>query len=243
MTVELCVLAHGFTGSPAELQPLAHALQDAGYEVVNPLLHGHGGTRDDLRKATTSHWLQSVEPIIANNVAIRPVHLVGFSMGSMIMAVMAARYPVASITMLAPAVHYVSSRALFRQMAGLIKSTWNFSQAARTSLRDQLDNLAQTPVQSLQQFRRIVQLGKAALPNVTVPLCILQGELDEVVEPRSAEFAFNHAASTRKEVHYLPSSGHMLCEDVEADVVIDRVLQFLASLERVDLDRSSGQQL
>ncbi|MCL6517477.1 alpha/beta fold hydrolase [Alicyclobacillus sp.] len=230
MTPSLCVLVHGFTGSPEELTPLAERLQDAGYDVVVPTLAGHGGDRDDLRTATASAWIQSVVPHVRNAVGKRPVHLVGFSMGAMICAVVARRQSVTSLTMLAPAVYYVGPTQMFRQIAGVIKDTWG-TKASPGQLRQRIDKVTSTPLQSLMQFRRAVLMGKSALPHLTLPVCVVQGEKDELVEPRSALYVHSAVRSECKELHMIPNAGHMLCYSAQADRVGDIVLNFL---DRVD---------
>jgi len=41
---------------------------------------------------------------------------------------------------------------------------------------------------SLEQFRTIVHMAKQALPTVPVPICVMQGDRDEVVHPKSSEY-------------------------------------------------------
>lgn len=232
MSNDTCVLIHGFTGSPAELEPLGDALEANGYEVVLPILAGHGGTKDDLRKATASAWIQSVTPIVEDLLQEgRRVHLIGFSAGAMIAAIVAAQQPVDSVTMLAPAVYYNGAKQTFHQIADLIKATWNSSAYSKDYLRLQLDRVIQTPLKSVQQLRRLVTLGKAALPKVTQPVCVLQGEQDDVVEPRGADFAYHGVASQIKELYYLPNSGHLLCHEADCQLVQNYVLGFLSHLQ------------
>jgi carboxylesterase len=229
MTNELCVLVHGFTGSPEEVEPLARALRSAGYDVVIPVLYGHCGSKDDLKQATASAWIQSVQPIVMAAVKTQPVHLIGFSMGAMVSAIIANKFPVSTLTMLSPAVYYVGPKQMFRQIANVIKETWDKGGAGQSYLRQRIEKISQTPLQSVKQFRRLIQIGKTALPKVNIPICIIQGENDEIVEPRGADFVFSSVASTDKELHYLPKCDHMICHSVESDQVNDWVLNFLAN--------------
>lgn len=230
MDNHLCILVHGFTGSPVELEPLAEVLCKEGFDVRVPVLHGHGHTKEDLRSATASSWIHSVEPLVEQAVQERCVHLVGFSMGAMICAVLAAKYPIASITMLSPAVFYVGPKQMFRQIAGAIKESWDERHFDSTYLKKRIDKMSKTPLSSIKQFRRMVQLGKAALPHVTAPLCVIQGEKDEVIEPRSASYACTKIASQHKELHYLPHSTHIICHGAEYEKVNEIVISFLQHL-------------
>lgn len=224
---ELCIVVHGFTGSPAEILPLTQALSAAGYEVLAPVLPGHDGTREALGRATASAWTHEVEALVNKHGIGRPVHMIGFSMGAMIAAVVASRRPVASLTMLAPAVYYARPRQVFRQMATYIKANWDKAGNDALYMQRRGDQFLMAPLYSLQQFRRLVQMAKAALPQVCVPLCIIQGRLDEIVEPQSADYVLNTVSSAHKEIHYLEHSRHMICLDNEAEVAIATILRFL----------------
>ena len=232
MMDEQCILIHDFTGSPAELDPLADALKSAGYQVTCPVLYGHGGSRDELKRATASSWVMSVQPLVEEQLKRGPVHLVGFCMGAMIATILAKKFPVASVTMLAPAVYYSSSKQMFHQMARLIKASWDKSGSRLDHLRNRMEAISQTPLPSVRQFRRLIQTARPSLSELTVPLCVIQGEQDEVVEPRSAVYVYNAVQSMQKEVHYLKQSEHMLCLGPEADTVNALVLSFLAGLSR-----------
>lgn len=234
MPNELCVLVHGFTGSPEEVEPLAAALRSVGYDVVIPVLHGHCGSKEDLKHATASTWIQSVQPIVQEAVKTRPVHLIGFSMGAMVSAIVASKIRVETITMLSPAVFYVGPKQMFRQIANVIKDSWDKGQTQQAYVKQRIDKIAQTPLQSVKHFRRLIQIGKTALPKVDIPVCIIQGERDEVVEPRGAAFAFSSVSSEDKQLHYFPTSDHLICHGADADKVNQLVLDFLSK------HRSSG---
>ena len=55
------LMVHGFTGSPASIEPWAHALNVAGYTVHVPLLPGHGTTWQDLNTKRWPEIYQAVE--------------------------------------------------------------------------------------------------------------------------------------------------------------------------------------
>ncbi|MCL6452155.1 MAG: alpha/beta fold hydrolase [Alicyclobacillus sp.] len=228
MSKGVCILIHGFTGTPQDLEPLATALRAQGYTVHCPLLAGHGGTREDLESATATAWVDSVGPLVRTALTQGPVHLVGFSMGAMIAAILAASYPIASVTMLAPAVFYVGTQKLFRQIAGVIKETWD---APRPSayLKDRINRISQMPLSSVKQFRRVVLMGKAAIPKMVAPLCIVQGLLDETVEPRGANWVYQYAGSAEKSLYWLPASRHLICHGPEADRAAEMVCTFIRS--------------
>jgi carboxylesterase len=234
MPDEVCVLIHGVGGSPQELQPLADALAADGYAVVVPSLApsplGTSRARKDPGQATVTSWITQIVPAVeAAQAEGRRVHLIGFSLGALLSTLIAEQYRVASVVMLAPLLYYSGSNPLFQQIAILIKTTWPKTGAAQQALRDRLEKMGGSPLQTAKQMRRVVQMAKRALPRLHCPICVIHGERDDLAEPRGAEFIYNAVPAAVKEVHYVAGAGHMLLAD-EADVVNRLVLQFLASL-------------
>ncbi len=138
-----CILVHGFTGSPADMEPLKVYLESAGYTVKCPLQVGQCESKDDVRKATASNWVYSVESCVKETLAAgETVHLVGFSFGAMIATIVAAHQPVQSITMLAPAVYYNVSSPLFHEMASAIKAVWNRGETGRNYVKSRIDKVS-----------------------------------------------------------------------------------------------------
>lgn len=229
MGQEHCILIHGFTGDPTELAPLAEALRSSGYHVTSPRLTGHDGTFLGLSGISASEWVESAARPVQDALRTGPVHLVGFSMGALIAAILATREPVSSLTMLAPAFHYARPDLLLRQAGVFVKSRLQPASEEAQYIRRRPSGFLITPPSSLRQFRATVRQAKRVLPNVTVPTCIIQGDRDEIVHPKSSNYVYESVQSLNREIVHLPRSHHHVCLDVESDIVIERVTTFLAS--------------
>ncbi len=87
-----CLIIHGFTGGPYEVEPLAdHLHQVTDWEIVSPRLPGHGlgenGKELELTKVTYQEWIQTCEQAYLDlKKRHEKIYLIGFSMGGMISA-------------------------------------------------------------------------------------------------------------------------------------------------------------
>ncbi|SBO42080.1 carboxylesterase [Cyanobium sp. NIES-981] len=79
------LLLHGFTGSAAEMKPLARRLHQQGYSVEVPLLRGHGSCVEDLEPVLARDWTQQVSEAI-DQLEARGKRVVvgGLSLGAML---------------------------------------------------------------------------------------------------------------------------------------------------------------
>jgi carboxylesterase len=230
----VCLLIHGFTGTPYEIEPLARLLQEQGHEVVTPTLAGHGGDRQQMLRVTWRDWILSVEVVLQDLLAREEtVHLVGFSMGGLIAAHLAARHGerIRSLTMLSAPIYTINPKQLFKTIADAIQKSMRTGERQEDVTR-YLMKVRATPLRSLVHFRRLVRTVKGQLGDVDVPLLIIQGEQDDLVETSSAAYIYESVKTTEKQLHLFPKSRHLICHDCEADEVIRLVASFIREREK-----------
>lgn len=224
-----CLLIHGFTGSPYEVEPLARHLSGRGWRIETPILAGHeGDPARSLRDVTWNDWVRSAEEVLQDMMlTCKQVYVIGFSMGGMIATYLAARYPIARLVLLNASVFYINPRQLFRDAAAIIKKHFTSETDAREAYRRYLKKATTTPPRAVIHFRHLVKVLRQELPNISVPTLIVQGGQDDLVEPRSASYIHSHIRSTEKYVHILPKSKHMICHDCEQEQLFALIDEFL----------------
>jgi len=229
-----CILLHGFTGSPAEVEPLARELERRGYRTLCPVLAGHCATKREMEQVTAYEWVHCVELILQKELAAsQSIHLIGFSMGGLIATQLAQKYDVLSLTLLSTPIYYTNPKQLFKRLAEAIKSKAQ-SGNMYSDFRSYLSKVSDTPLRSVAHFRRLVQTTKPTFANVKVPALIFQGMLDDLAEPRSATYIYENIGSVVKELRWFEHSPHLLCLGDEKEDVARAVGDFV---DMHDLDR------
>lgn len=224
MQRELCIIIHGFAGNLQEVEPLAHALTEMDYEVITPLLPGHSKDKRRMEKVTALDWLEMIEKMIRRAIEEgKHIHLIGFSMGAMIASIMADRYKITTLVLLSPAVYVLTPHVLRMRLRELFHSLVLTDRSVRG---DQLF-IRSIPIHNVFQFQKIVRQAKRIFRWISVPICIIHGQKDETVDPKSSEWIFRIVSSKDKELHYLPHSRHHICLGSESSTVIQTVSEFL----------------
>ncbi|ASS76496.1 hypothetical protein CIG75_17050 [Tumebacillus algifaecis] len=231
----VCLLLHGYTGTPFEVEPLAKVLAATGHIVAMPTLAGHGTTRHEMNRVTWRDWIQSAEKALISLMNEHPhekIHLVGFSMGGLILAYLSIKHAerIGSLTMLSSPIYTINHKQLFRTIAEAIQKSMRAGDRHDDVARYML-KVKGTPLRSLVHFRRLIQEVKPKLAELNVPLLVVQGELDDLVEPRSAAYILEAAACGQKELQFFSRSGHMICHDCEREEVCQRVVNFIERIE------------
>lgn len=200
MTV--CLLIHGFTGGEYEVSPLAEYLEAQGYTVKMFTLHGHGGSKAQLRNASRHDWIQSAEVELQQLLADYPtVHLIGFSTGALIAAHLVIKYPkqIGSLTMLSAPVFPLNPQQIMRTFY-----KWPMVKAY-------IRNFFVVPSSATREFYRIVRESFAIYPHIQLPVLIIQGDRDHLVKMKSVSYLAEHLGTPHKRVVIVPASGHLVC--------------------------------
>ncbi|WCK54113.1 alpha/beta fold hydrolase [Aneurinibacillus sp. Ricciae_BoGa-3] len=223
-----CLLIHGFTGSPYEVEPVARRLAKYGWRIESPVLAGHEGHSESLGRVTWHDWVHTAEEALKNLLAeCETVYIVGFSMGGLIAAHLSTRYPVDKLVMLSASLFYINPQQLFHDVASLIKSNFKNAAGSKELFRRYAAKVKTTPPRAVIHFRHLVRVLKNDISHVTTPALIIQGGKDDLVEPRSAHYIYDHIASKEKELHILPDSKHIICHDCEQEMLLSLIESFL----------------
>lgn len=222
------LLVHGYTGTPAELRPLGDYLHSLGYTVLGVRLPGHGTNVEDLRQTTADQWYYRAEAACKELLAnYSKVFVAGLSMGGLLTLRLGAMLPVEAIAVLAVPIFVQDKRRLF---FAILKYFIKDLPKKKRHYKD-MDkyNLAyeKMPVQPLGSlFTMIDQVRKLCLPQLKVPCLIMQSKIEHTVDPRSAQYIYDHVASKEKQLYWFNHSGHILSLDHEHDLVFATIGRF-----------------
>jgi carboxylesterase len=201
------VLVHGFPGTPAEVRPLAAALQAIGWSVRAPLLPGFGPDWGTLRERRWTEWRDAVASSLATAATSgAPVMAVGFSMGgALTMAALEAGAPADAAVLIAPFTRFGDRRALLLPLLRRVLSDLRPYERAdlddpslRRELteklgdvdlddpatRDRVRKEVVVPTAAVDELRRAGRHAWHVAPRLPVrPTLVVQGLRDTTVTP------------------------------------------------------------
>lgn len=216
-----CLLIHGYTGGPFEFDALASYLQKEGYRTLCPTLHGHGGPRKKLRYSSYEKWIESAEGAYLELLKeCTDITVIGFSMGGLLTFHLAGKYKPRCIISMSTPIHCIDYKNLKEDLLHSVQ-TKNMKR-----LREYFFSCF-TPMMANINFQILLHHSKGILPNIEVPTLILQGKKDSVVKSSSAQFIYDHIASSNKEIQFYELSNHLLHYSDERDLIYTDILRFI----------------
>ena len=226
------LLIHGYTGSPREVQWLGVQLHNAGYTVSIPRLPGHGTNKEDFLASSWQDWLRRVYDEYVNLAEkYTSVYVGALSIGGVLTALIAAKFHPEKIFLCAPAFVAADTRIKFTPYLKY------FIKTIRTN---------NTPFYPESEFYECVKdyciydyVGKAAdlyklqkmaikqLPHIRSKTMTVLSKIDESV-PFSEKALIDRLLQAPNEYVILEESSHIVTDDIERDIVAQRIIAFLS---------------
>lgn len=223
-----CLLIHGFTGSPFEVEPLADFLQErTDWEIVVPTLPGHGETLE-LKGVKHIEWIEHAEEELQALIEkCDEVYVIGFSMGGLIASYLSVKYEVNKLVLLSAAAYYVNVKQLLKDIGNMIKEGIQGNLIENELYNRYKWKVTKTPVLSTYEFRKVVRIARPLLKKVNVPTFIAQGEIDGIVPPKAAKYIYETISSQEKNLFYSPKAKHLICHSEDKHELFEEIYQFL----------------
>lgn len=251
------LLLHGLQSSPAELQPVAKRLNEAGYTVHVPHIRGYGFMHGDTPRSVT-HWQDwhaiALEEFRALKAQHSSVSVGGLCIGATLSLSIAAELgdEVSALTLMATTLwydgwsipwyrfmryvgYYSPVRYLYsyreREPFGLKNKQLRKWIAREMSHKDSsIVGASRLNLPAIQEAERMIKMVKQSLPRVKAPAIVIHAEEDDVASPRNARYVAEHIGSARVETVMLHNSYHMITVDNDRDLVASETIRFFDSL-------------
>ena len=226
------LMLHGFLGSPISSRPLAEYLAERGITVHCPLLPGHGDLPNKLYKVPRQAWIDEAKKGYEFvNQRCDEVFLMGHSMGTVLCAQLASQHhDIQGLVMLAPAYDVPDKRLLVMSVLRYVMP-WFYPLKLKSlhrlvterlldldptldlddpAVQAKLPEMTKVPTSSIDEMRKILEMGKKLWPRMDRPAIILQGDDDVAVPLENTRELYDVLPGEDKELRIFEGAGHEL---------------------------------
>ena len=229
------VLVHGFTGSPAAMRPWAEFLNARGYSVRVPLLPGHGTKPSDLNEVQWPEWPAKVKAEIAElQKHCSQVFVAGLSMGGGTTLHVAAELgdELSGIILVNPMIHV---RGISPTLAFAISRVVKFGKSVGNDIKRKgvtEYSYDKMPYRGIHQLLTMLQLTRAALPSVKVPMQLFHSVDDHTLPVSNTEIIMREVGSKNRSRIELLNSFHVATLDHDSELIFANSLTFIEGLSK-----------
>ena len=223
-----CLILHGYTGGPYEVAPLSTYLKEkTGWFIHVPTLPGHGRNLE-LENIPYTEWLKASEQALKTlKNKFDEVYIIGFSMGGMIGAYLAAKYHITKLVLLAPSGKYLSWRQIGLDVFKFIVDGMQKNLGKNKQYLQLKRKKGMIPFQSNIEFLKLVRFTRKYVKDVKADVLIAQGYQDGMVPFKTAYYLYDELTTPHKEVIFFDLSKHLICLGEDRDTLNPIVHQFL----------------
>jgi len=232
-----CLIIHGFTGGPYEIDPLRTYLEEhTDWRVEVPVLTGHGDELD-LEDVPYEVWLEDAKQALeALQASCDRVYVIGFSMGGMIAAYLAGTHDIDKLVLLSTARRYLSFKYLSYYVGKMIGDGFKGKLQENEMYLHYKSKIGQVPFRSNIEFMKLIHDTKDYLEDITSPVLIAQGQRDGLVPYKTVYALEDEIGSKEKEVVFFEESDHLICLGDNANILVRIIYEFLSEEETEDAE-------
>lgn len=218
---------HGFSANYYENEYFINTLQRyPELDVYTFTLPGH--ETPVMRKVKYHSWIERSEEELKKLIDdYATIYLVGHSMGGVIASYLASKYPkkVKKLVLIAPAFEYGS----FHQNKKDIQDFFERENRKGIVGYDTLfSKIMSVPITRILEFTKLVKKYKHCIGQVTCPVLLLQGNIDNVVPFSSSVYAYDQVRGN-KYFTVLRNVRHQVFITEKKEQITNYIYQFLRS--------------
>lgn len=240
------VLVHGLNSHSGYFEPFAEHLIQQGFEVYAIDHVGRGNSEGERYyipdyQAVIADIDQLVE-IARNAHPSLPLFLFGHSAGGVLASVYAVKFQnklkgliSESFAFQIPApdfalvvLKFLGNFIPHTRVIQLKNEDFSRDKAVVSAMNsDPLIAGEKQPAKTMQQFILAAAYLKKEMPNITIPILILHGTEDHATRPEGSRYYYDHVSSQDKTLKLYEGHYHDLLNDLDKEVVIKDVLEWL----------------
>jgi len=225
-----CLLLHGFTSTPQEMQGLGRFLASHSYTVHAPLLAGHGTRVQDLNGTGWQDWYRSaLQGWERLDCECNRVFAIGLSLGGALTLYLGAQVTLRGVVAMATPL-VLDAKLLW--LARLLKHVTPYRKKGLSDIKDPAALARRvaydhTPTRSSEQVLLFLRRLNDDLPRVGAPVLLIHSRQDTTVDPRTMPRIYERLGSHDKQMQWLEHSGHIVTEDREREQLYQEIFEFV----------------
>ena len=227
------LLLHGFTGHSADVRMLGRFLEKHGYTSHAPIYRGHGKAPEELIKTTPADWWVDVEAAFEYLIELgyKEIAVCGLSLGGALALKLAASKQVKAVIPMCAPMFFDNETELTKGFQAFSKEFKQMEGKDEDTIDKEIKMLQAESLNMFTKIGRFINEIKDQVDLIYTPTMVVQARHDKMINPKSAQYIYDHVESEKKMIKWYEKSGHVITLGEEKDQLHEDILQFLDRLK------------
>ena len=225
------LLLHGFTGNSADVRQLGRYLQKKGYTSYAPQYEGHAAPPEEILKSSPFVWLKDVlngyDYLV--DQGYEEIAVAGLSLGGAFALELSLNRDVKGIITMCAPMENKTEGSIYEGFLEYARNFKKYEGKDQETIDNEMDHFK--PTETLKELSESLDTIKEQVDEVLDPILVIQAENDNMIDPQSANYIYDHVDSDDKNIKWYRESGHVITIDKEKEQVFEDIYQFLESLD------------
>lgn len=227
------LLLHGYTGNSADVRMLGRYLEKNGYTSHAPIYRGHDQPPEELIRATPDEWWEDVQKAYQHleKLGYKEIAVAGFSLGGVLGLKLAySQKTKAVITMCTP-MFFDNETQLTKAFKLFSKEYKQLEGKEEAQVKEELDQLMNNATDAFTGMGDFIESVKKEVDTIYTPTMVVQARQDEIINPESANYIYEHVEAEHKTIKWYEEAGHVITISKEKDQLHEDIYTFLEELD------------
>lgn len=229
------LMIHGFVGGSYDFGTLPRELQIyKKFDVFTYTLPAH--EKFIVNDVKYTEWLneskKQLEFLISNGY--KEIYLIGHSMGGVIAAFLASKYPqIKKLVLVAPAFRYFYFKDGKVNIKNINETVKNIPEYFKSETTEQvISKIFKTPISTTIEFTKLVTHCENCVNNITCDTLTIHGEKDIIVPKEGTEYVYNSIKSNTNILINVKNANHECLTTNRNDEIKHIIKKFLTKKQR-----------
>lgn len=230
------LLLHGFTGHSADVRMLGRYLEKQGYTSHAPIYRGHGGSAEEIVKATAADWWEDVNNAYEHlrELGYEEIAVAGLSLGGVLALKLAYSNKIKAVIPMCAPMFFDNEKQLTAGFIHYAKTYKELEGKKADEIDAEIEELMEGSRKVFQELGTFVEQVSEETDSIYAPAFVVQAKLDKMINTDSAQYIYDHIQSDEKDLKWYEQSGHVITLGPERDQLHEDIYQFLESLDWED---------
>src|SRR5699024_8881960 len=198
-----------------------------------PIYEGHGKRPEDILLSSEEGWWR--DTLAAYNHLVQlgyeEIVVIGLSLGGVLALKLSFLQKVKAVIPMCTPMSFDNEAQLTNGFKAHAREYKQLERKDEQTIEKEIDEMFTETPSVFKSVETLITEVKGQLDSIYAPAFVIQAKKDEMINPDSAKYIYEHLESLEKDIKWYEKSGHVITLGEEREQLHEDILKFLDRLD------------